>query len=103
MRHCAKGLLDRLEFIQRNADWTDVSDSEIIRLATNFIKKHGINGRFEFQKKSKSYYYILRKRNLLSLIFAGIESEREKSVEMQYLSGLAHAPEAMEKFGEQKD
>jgi len=102
-------LFDKIGFNQpeigpkkKRRKWLCMSDDELVRFARSFLKEKGISGRTKLSKIDFGLYFTLLNRNLLSLSFSDLEKTNRQSLERELLSGLAQAPEAMEKFGEGK-
>jgi len=98
-------LLDQIDFEEKYReprDWKIMSNDRLVKFAEAFIKERVISRKRELKVIDNGLYECLRRRNLLTRAFAGMEKSKQQSLEAQLLSGLRQAPEAMEKFGEGK-
>ena len=100
-----RGLADKVGLANKNdghRDWKSFDDEKLVEYAKGFIKRNRISEREKLREIDQGQFQALKRRNLLSLVFADIEKTKRQSHEKQLLSGLRLAPEAMEKFGEGK-
>lgn len=72
-----------------------MSDDEIVEFTKKFIDEKGITREKELQKADSGLYTVLRRRNLISRVFAVIEAARTDEAVQQVFDGL-------KEFGEEK-
>jgi len=95
-------LMVRIPFDKKPERWKNKTDDELVDAARKVMNEEGISSRMDLKNKAHGLYINLRERNLLDKIFLDIEQKKQQTLDNQLLSGLAQAPEAMEKFGEGK-
>lgn len=61
-----RGLFDKIGFVDKKIDWTDMDDEQIVELAQKMIKERGIIGNAKLQEADNRLYQALRRRGLLS-------------------------------------
>jgi hypothetical protein len=83
-------------------DWAPMADDQLIQYAKDCMAEKGINGKTQLQDADCGLYDAIRKRRLLSVVFASIEQGRGRCPESELVSGLRQAADAMKEFGEGK-
>lgn len=68
-----RNLLDLIIPDKMYRDWFSMTDEELASYAKKYIEEKGIKSRRGLVKADGSVYEVLRKRNLLDTVFAGIE------------------------------
>jgi hypothetical protein len=99
-------LLDKVGFEQKRReprDWSSMRDGEFIQHALDFMKEKGIAGRTQLSKADPGLYQALYHRDLLSIVFFGIEQAKKQSLESELVSELRKAADAMAEFGGEKE
>ena len=95
-------LLNKLGLKDKNKkhrDWESLTDKMIISYARRLLKRKGIERRKDLEMEDSGLNFVLRKRRLLNLVFAAIESSKNKTLRQQLQDGLTQAADAMEQFG----
>jgi len=72
-----RGLIDEIEFEQRQRSWNDMTFDEIIEFARATIKEYMVDSRSELQGMDCGLYEALRKRGLLDRAFAQLDQQKD--------------------------
>jgi len=84
-----RNLLDEVISEKREErDWSSMSNEDLISHARKFIEENEIKNRWGLQKADVGLYQVLRKRNLLNVVFADIERARKIEAIRQIIEGV---------------
>ena len=73
-------------------DWSSMSNEDLISHARKFIEENEIKNRVGLKKADNGLYQVLKKRNLLDVVFADIERARK-------IEAIRQIIEATKEFG----
>ena len=71
-----RGLLDGIEFEQKQRSWKGMSDEEVLEHVRKLMIKKEINDRRELREADNGLYMVLRRRGLLDRAFAHVDQQR---------------------------
>jgi hypothetical protein len=84
-----RNLLDEVISEKREErDWSSMSNEDLISHARKFIEENEIKNRNGLHKADSGLYHVLRRRNLLDVVFADIERARKIEAIRQIIEGV---------------
>lgn len=92
---CQRSLIDRIRLSRGLKRWRKMSDDELIVYAQKIVDENEIKNRRELKRVDSRLHSALSKRNLLSRVFAPLETARSTEAVQQVFDGL-------KEFGEEK-